>query len=374
MSPQRHKQFGTLISRLIQKQSLTREEAREAFRTVLANETSDLQQGAFLAALCAKGETSAEVAGAWSAIFELDTHKAEALAELPLVENCGTGMDSFKTFNISTAASLVAAAAGIPMARHGARALSSACGTVDLVEALGVDVECPVSLVEASVREVGVGLFNGMSPQVHPRALGRILSQIHFGSTLNISASLAHPALPRRAVRGVYAEALLEPVAEVMQAIGYRRALVLHGKIEGRTQGMDEASVCGETMLRELKEDGSFRDFTLEPEALGLGRHPAEDLAPIQDLEANAVDFLRILAGQGSPARTDAVLLNAALVFRAADREADLSKAVCEARDILRSGRALQILRRWVEVQHRNPTEGSARLAALVQKAGISPC
>lgn len=372
MSPQHHKQFGTLITRLIQKQHLTREEAREAFAAVLGNTTSDLQQGAFLAALVAKGETSAEVAGAWKAIYDLDTHKAEGLADLPLVENCGTGMDTFKTFNISTAASLVAAAAGIPMARHGARALSSTCGTVDLAEALGVDVECPISVVEASVREAGVGLFNGMSPTVHPMALGRILSQIHFGSTLNISASLAHPALPRRAVRGVYARAAMEPVAEVMKEIGYRRALVVHGTLDGREQGMDEASVCGPTLVRELKEDGTFQDYRLEPEAFGLGRHAPEALAPLADREASAIDCLQILGSRGSVARTDAVLLNAALVFQAAEREADLGKAVASARQLLQSGQALKALRRWVACQNRTPETGLARLEGLAAKAGVT--
>lgn len=371
MGPHQHKHFGTLISRLIQKQHLTREEAREAFRVVLGNETTDLQQGAFLAALCAKGETSGEVAGAWSAIFELDTHKAEALADLPLVENCGTGMDTFKTFNISTAASLVAASAGIPMARHGARALSSACGTVDLAEALGVDVECPIPVVEDSVRKARIGLFNGMSPQSHPMALGRILSQIHFGSTLNISASLANPARPRRAVRGVYAEALLAPVTEVMKEIGFERALVVHGRIDGREQGMDEASVCGVSVLRELAEDGSIRDRTFRPEDLGLGCHAPEALAPIPVLEENALDFLRIIAGQGSAARTDATLLNAALVLRAAGREEDLARAVATAREHLHGGRALGVLKHWVSIQNRQPGQGLVRLESLAKKAGI---
>jgi anthranilate phosphoribosyltransferase len=372
MRQHRHKHFGSLVTRLIQKQNLTREEAHEAFSTLLANETSDLQQGAFLAALCAKGETSGEVAGAWKAIYDLDTNKTEGLADLPLLDNCGTGMDTFKTFNISTAASLVAASVGIPMARHGARALSGVCGAVDLAEALGVDAECPIAVVEGSVRNAGIGLFNGMSPQVHPMALGRILSQIHFGSTLNISASLANPALPRRAVRGVYAVSALVPVAEVMKEIGYRRALVLHGKIDGCEQGMDEASVCGATCMRELREDGSFHDSTLRPEALGLAHHAAEDLAPIPNLEENAVDFLKILAGRGTAARTDAVILNAALVFKASGREEDLQKAVPAAREILQSGRAIRTLKHWVEAQNRTPTEGLARLEALAQKAGVS--
>jgi len=201
MSHGRHKEFGALVTKLIHKRDLSAEEARSAFGTILNNETSDLQQGAFLAALSAKGETRDEVAGAWRAIYELDTVKVDGLADLSPVENCGTGMDTFKTFNISSVAALVAAEAGVHMARHGSRALSSVCGTVDIAEALGVDVECPAELVAKSVRCAKIGLFNGMSPNIHPMALGRILSQIHFGSTLNISASLANPARPVLAVR-----------------------------------------------------------------------------------------------------------------------------------------------------------------------------
>ena len=225
-----NKAMGQIITRLISKENLTLDESYGAFCRIIGNEVSDMQQGAFLAALTAKGETAAEVAGGWRAVYELDTHKVD-LGE-GVVDNCGTGMDSFKTFNISTAASLVAAAGGVRVARHGARAITSCCGTVDMAEALGVDVECPVNLVAKSVNTVGIGLFNGMSPEVHPKALGRILSQIHFGSPLNIAASLAHPALPKIAVRGVYAQALLQPVAEVMQAIGYTDALVIYGAID----------------------------------------------------------------------------------------------------------------------------------------------
>ncbi len=144
---------------------------------------------------------------------------------VPPVENSGTGMDSFKTFNISTAAAIVAAAGGVRMARHGARAVTSDCGTVDMAKALGVDVDCGTDIVAESIFRAGIGLFNGMSPQVHPRALARVLSQTGFGSTLNIATSLANPASPRLAVRGVYRREMVATVAEVMRAIGRWRML-----------------------------------------------------------------------------------------------------------------------------------------------------
>ena len=177
------KSFGEGIDRLIGRQDLSRAECHAMFRQVLTDTQPDLHQGAFLAALTAKGPTPPEIAGAWQAIVELDTATVEVSQDGPLVDNCGTGMDSLKTFNVSSAAAVVAAAGGVRMARHGARGLTSACGTVDLLEAVGIAVDCDVAAVAHSIETCGIGLFNGMSPRVHPRALFRILSQIRFGST-----------------------------------------------------------------------------------------------------------------------------------------------------------------------------------------------
>jgi anthranilate phosphoribosyltransferase len=300
-------------------------------------------------------------------VYELDTCKV-ALTDLDIVDNCGTGMDSLKTFNISTAASLVAAAGGVRIARHGARAITSNCGTVDMVELLGVDVDCSVELVAKSVKQAGIGLFNGMSPQVHPMALGRILSQICFGSPLNIAASLAHPALPRIAVRGVYSPALLSPVAEVMAAIGYSDALIVYGGVRGSSRGMDEASVCGMTSAVRLQE-GRISHFSFEPEDCGLSRHAPETLAPDQDRGTAAVKMYRLLAGKGDAARMDAVILNGALIFMVRKMVTTIAEGVDRAREILLSGQPLTTLRRWIEVQNSNPGAGLARLAEL-ERAG----
>ena len=172
------REFGAQIMRLIQKKDMEREAAREAFTVLVQNGTTAMQQGAFLAALSAKGETEQEVAGCWDAIYGLDTNKVTVAQPERVVENSGTGMDTFKTYNISTASAVLAAAGGVPMARHGARAITSVCGTVDMAEALGVDVECSVSQVARSISKANIGLFNGMSAQTHPAALGRILAQI----------------------------------------------------------------------------------------------------------------------------------------------------------------------------------------------------
>lgn len=339
-------QFGALVTRLIQKENLSRQEAFIAFQNILNNQVSDIHQGAFLAALSAKGETAEEVSGAWQAIYESDTNKVD-LSDLPIVDNCGTGMDTFKTFNISTAASIVAAACGAYIARHGARALSSVCGTVDIAEELGVDVECSVERTAQSIKNCGLGLFNGMSPQVHPMALGRILSQMNFGSTLNISASLANPALPKLAVRGVYSKEMLLPVAEVMKEIGYEKAYVLFGEIEGSDQGMDEASVCGATRMIALS-DGDLNEITIHPSEYGLGLYSPEKLSPSGDKKQEAEYMKNLLSGEMEGARLDAVLLNAALILDICGIAESIQEGVQLSREAIRNGNAMEKLNQWI--------------------------
>ncbi|BBO83695.1 anthranilate phosphoribosyltransferase [Desulfosarcina ovata subsp. sediminis] len=361
------KTFGALITRLIDKTDLTRDEARDAFTVILNDNTTAMQQGAFLAALRAKGETEAEVAGAWEAIFDRDTVKVTPDTGMPVVENSGTGMDSFKTFNISTAAAIVAAAAGVPMARHGARAITSVCGTVDMAETLGVDVACDADLVARSIKDAGIGLFNGMSPTIHPMALGRILSQIHFGSTLNIAASLANPAMPRFGVRGVYAREMIDPVVRVMKAIGYRQALVFHGAVDGTNKGMDEASVCGTTWYAQLGEDGTVDTFRLKPSELGLAIHNPADLAPEKDLARESRRFVALIRGQenGTSARRQALELNTALILKVAGKVDTIPTGMALAGATIDSGNAYATLENWVTTQNRQPEEGLARLRRL---------
>lgn len=364
------KNFGQAVGRLIRSEDLSREEAREYFRQILSDETTDMHQGAFLAALSAKGESAGEIAGSWEAIYELDTIKVEPRTDSPLVDNCGTGMDSFKTFNISTAASIIAAAGGVTMARHGARAITSVCGTLDILERLGVDVECDPQLVKKSIEEAGIGIFNGMSPRVHPRALGRILSQISFGTVLNTAASLASPVLPRYGVRGVHSRDMVRPVAEVMREIGYRKALVVHGLAGDGVRGMDEASTLGETFVAELQEDGGITSWSFFPEELGIRRGIQEELAPLENPEEEALRMIRLISGQDTGSRLDIACLNAGLILTLMNRTNDLRAGYLEAREIVASGKALQKLEHWVSVQNENQAAGRDRLESLIRRAG----
>lgn len=345
--------FGKLIIRLINKENLLRDEVFNAFCTILRNQVPEMLQGAFLAALAAKGETKDEIAGCWEAIYTEDTVKVYPQVNGVIVENSGTGMDTFKTFNISTAASVIAAAhGGIYMARHGARAITSKCGTVDIAEALGIDVECDISVVSQSLQKCGIALFNGMSSKVHPGALGRILSQISFGSILNTAASLASPVRADIGIRGVYSKSMVLPVLEVMKEIGYKRAIVVHGSIDYSEKGMDEASVCGETLYAQLHGDGSITEGAFRPEHVGLTTHVPKYLTPADNLQDEVKNFRDLLKNSGSPVRTDAAILNAALILYAAETVHTVTDGVLLAKTLLSSGKADKKLTEWIQTQN----------------------
>jgi len=363
----KNKEFGQIISKIINGNNLSRQESYISFSQVLNNEISEMQQGAFLAALTAKGETAEEIAGGWQAVYELDTNKVILPDDTSVLDNCGTGMDSFKTFNISTASSVVGAAGGLNIARHGARAITSKCGTVDIAEHLGVDVECSVDLIADSICKTGLGLFNGMSPEVHPTALGRILSQICFGSPLNIAASLANPALPKRAVRGVYNRELLLPVINVMKEIGYQNAIVVHGSIDSNGTGIDEASVCGKTFGYQLAK-GEIKAFDFTPDSVGLTVHNPEGIVAKDTTEESAYHLVRVLSGKENGACRDIVLLNSALLFLSGEVVETIKDGVELAREIVKEGKALEKLEQWVAAQNRDSKKGLSSLKKITDK------
>jgi anthranilate phosphoribosyltransferase len=360
-------EFGAYVQQVIERKDLSRSVSYRLFRELLLNSQPDLQQGAFLAALKAKGETVDEIIGAWQAIDELDTVHVDGLPEA-ILDNSGTGMDSFKTFNVSSAAALVAAAHGIPVARHGARAITSRCGTVDIMEAMGINVECPGTVVAHSIKTAGIGLFNGMSPQVHPGGLGRILSQIRFGTIFNIAASLANPARPRRAMRGIYSKLLLEPVSRIMKEIGFQRALVVHGCVDADGTGIDELSVCGTSSICHIDAEMMHR-LEIGPEDVGIPRYPAAEIAASKSLEQEALRFLSVVSGSGKfRGCEDFVALNAGAILWMERVSPSLSAGVSDARHALAAGAALDKLRSWCGSQCHDDGSGLKRLSLLEKK------
>ncbi|MGV8174676.1 MAG: anthranilate phosphoribosyltransferase [Methanothrix sp.] len=365
--------FGSHVDRLIKGFDLTRDEAYDLFSQILRDLQPDLQQGAFLAAITAKGASAQEIAGIWEAIYDIDTVKVHPEISGPLTENCGTGMDGIKTFNISTAASLVAAADGICMAKHGARAITSKCGAVDILETLGVDVECDANVVKRSIERAGIGIFNGMSPRVHPSALYRILSQIRFGTVLNVAGSLANPAKPAYAVRGVYSEEMLLPVAQAMKEIGYKRAFVVHGKSRDGCRGMDELSTLGSSKVAEIDGDGGIQEYDLWPEELGIEAALEKELLHQGGRDEEALNLLRLLMGEEQGPRRDIVCLNAAPILCIRGHAASLKEGLMRAGDIIDQGRAIRKLQEWVAEQNVDAGPRLERLEEMLDAACMGP-
>lgn len=257
------------------------------------------------------------------------------------------------------------------MARHGARAITSHCGTVDLLEAVGIDVECDVEIVGSSIKEAGIGIFNGMSPKVHPAALGRILSQIRFGSTLNIAASLANPCRPTIGLRGVYTEKLLHKAADVMRSIGYDRGMVVYGQDEDSMYGMDELSLSGETRVIEFNGPSQC-EYTIRPEDTGLKQAPFEKIASLGSVASEALRFVQVLAGKGHEGCIDFTCLNAGAILYTAGKCEDLKKGVEMSRAAIENSTAIEKLRQWVICQDSSGGEGLHRFESLLERAGLS--
>jgi len=364
VTEQELKSFGSVIMQLMAGAHLSQESAEAIFSEILFGNQPDLHKGALLTALRMKGETVDEIAGCFNAIYQRDTNKVTINAR-NLVENCGTGMDTLKTFNISTLSAIVAASLGVNLARHGARAISSRCGTVDLCEALGVDVDCDVGTVARAVENCGIGLFNGMSSEVHPGGLGRILSRIRFGTTLNIAASLANPALPAIGVRGVGSPELIEPTLKIMRRIGYRKAAVYFGLGADGNQGMDELSTLGPSRIGILEKDGGETYFDLNYHDLGLSQGNYEEIRPRESIQEEVWEAVRTLSGKGNRSRTDIVALNAAIILWAADTSATLYDAVQKAQNQTRSGRPLAKLLEWIKHQNRDPQKAAKAISEI---------
>ncbi len=364
------REFGAKVDALIKGEHIGRELTREMFREVLLNRQPDLQQGAFLAAITSISPSPEEIAGAWEAIYEIDTVKVRPEVDGPLVENCGTGMDRIKTFNVSTLSSVVAAAAGVHMAKHGARAITSKCGIVDMAETLGVDVECDVSVVKRSVEMAGIGLFNGMSAKVHPQALYRILSQIRFGTILNVAGSLANPASPEVGVRGVYSRELVLPLARTMREMGYRKGMVAHGLDGNGERGMDELSTLGRSIIAEFHEDGEVSSYEIEPKEMGLLVGDEKEILSTLDRETEAIRFIRVLLGTEKGSRRDMVAMNTAPILYLNGNASTLQEGAAQALDILESGKGFDKLKDWVRAQNSgDPGEKLERLEGMAQKA-----
>ena len=362
----RWRDFGAIVVRLTHGQDITREEARECWRQICEEEQSDLQQGGFIGALQAKGTTPEEVAGTFEALYEYDTIKVKVNTPEPLIDNCGTGADTLKTLNISSGAAIIGASLGLYVVRHAARAISSNCGAVDVVEAFGVNVESAPDLPKQSIEKAGICVWNAFLGSVHPKTLARVLSQIRFGSAINLVGPLLNPTMPEFKVMGVPNREMIDIEVRTLKELGFKRAFVMHGLDDNSDKGMDEVSTLGTTHIAELREDGSIENYEIVPEDFGIKRGAFEDVASSRDVQKDAIALLRVLAGKDTGPRSDIVCLNAAPLLYVMGKAKDLAQGVEMARQAAAEGKPVDKLRDWVTWQNEKPEDGIPTLEKML--------
>lgn len=335
-------------------ESLSRVEARDVMAEVLTGKCTDAQIAALLIALRMKGETVAEIVGFAEAIraaaapLPIDRDNAlavtgtgrEALAEEcendSLIDTSGTGGDASGTFNISTATALVTAGAGIRVAKHGNRSISSKCGSADVVEALGINIQLSPEQSARCLREVGICFL--YAPNLHPamKQVQAVRRELRMRTMFNLLGPLTNPAKASGQVVGVYSIDLVEKLAEALSMLGLRRALVVHG-----LDGLDEITITGATRIAEAHE-GIVKSYEVEPEEFGMSRAALQEISG-GDAQQNAAIIRAILGGEKSP-RRDVVVLNAAAALAAAGRAGHLAEAVPLAEKSIDSGAAAKKL------------------------------
>lgn len=330
--------FKTLIAKVASGAGLSREEATEAFDIMMTGEATPSQIGGFLMALRVRGETVEEIAGA---VSSMRSRMLRVEAPADAVDIVGTGGDASGSLNISTASAFVAAGAGLSVAKHGNRALSSKSGAADVLMALGVKIDIGPETIAACIREAGVGF---MFAPVHHSAMKHVgPSRVELGTrtVFNILGPLSNPAGVRRQLVGVFARQWLVPVAETLAALGSESVWVVHG-----SDGLDEMTLSGPTYVAELK-NGTVRSFEVMPDDAGLPYYAPEAVRG-GSAEDNA-QALRALLNGAAGAYRDTVLLNVAAALMIAGRVPTLKDGVTLAADAIDSGRALAALDRLVE-------------------------
>jgi anthranilate phosphoribosyltransferase len=318
------------IKRAVDGQHLGRDEMHKVFSDVMDGRATDVQKSALLIALRMKGETADEITGAAMAMRErvtpLDVDRDQ------LIDTCGTGGDGRGTFNISTIAALVAAGAGANVAKHGNRAVSSSCGSADLLSALGVYIDLDAPRMSEVLRRAGIAFL--FAPKLHPAmsAVAAVRRELGVRTIFNVLGPLTNPAFAKRQVLGVYAERLVETVAHVLNALGAEHALVVHSR-----DGLDEISVSAPTRVCEVR-DGKVSAYDITPEEIGVNMHRIEELAG-GDARVNA-DIARSILNGANGAKHDVVVANAGAALYVAGLASSIKEGVTLARESLRSGAA----------------------------------
>jgi anthranilate phosphoribosyltransferase len=327
-----------LLGRVAAGERLSEGDAETAFAVMMSGNATPSQMGAFLMGLRVRGETVEEITGAARAM------RAKALRiEAPpgAIDTCGTGGDGSGTFNISTATALVLAGAGVPVAKHGNRNLSSHCGSADVLAALGVNIDADMALVKRSLWEAGIGFL--MAPRHHSamRHVGPTRVELGTRTIFNLLGPLSNPAGATRQLVGVFAQQWVRPMAEVLGKLGSERAWVVHGS------GLDELTTTGVSQIAELR-DGAVRTFELAPEEFGLRRASLADLKG-GDAAANAETMRALLAGAGGPIR-DIVIFSSGAALLIAGKAPDVREGMARAAQAIDDGSARAALEKLVDI------------------------
>ena len=338
--------ISEVISKLVEGGDLSEKEVTAVFDLMMEGELPQSQMAAFLTALRMKGETVSEITGVAKALLgkaeKIDCDRETA------VDLCGTGGDGSGTFNISTTAAFIVSGAGVTVAKHGNRSVSSPVGSADVLEALGVKIDVSPALAQQCLSEAGVAFL--FAPVYHPamRNVAKCRKDLGIRTVFNLIGPVVNPAGVRNQVMGVYSPELLLPVAEVLKNLGSRNVMMVHG--EGC---VDEITVTGSTKVAELR-DGKIREYDLRPEDFTLQTRSPEELAGGVSADENAEITLSVLRGGESGAKTDASLLNAMAAIYVSGKVSSLAEALLLAENSLSSGAAIGKLEMLVEITNRN--------------------
>lgn len=329
------------IKKIVERIDLEEDEMAEVIEQIMEGGATPSQIASFLTGLRMKGEAVSEITGA--AKVMLDKANRISTPNNNAVDLCGTGGDHHGTFNVSTTASFIVAGAGLAVAKHGNRSVSSPVGSADVLEALGANIDYSIEHAQNCLNETGIVFL--FAPLYHPAMKNVAVPRKEIGirTIFNILGPIANPAGVKHQVIGVYSEALLDPVVKVLRNLGHTNALVIHG-----SDSMDEFTVTGKTIVAELR-DGMVKKYQFDPSDLGLKKRKLDELKGGQSSKENAEIILSILSGEEKEAKRDISLLNAAAAIYVSDENSDMAQALEQATESLDSGKALSKLNEFVE-------------------------
>ncbi len=329
--------FKVNLEAVINGQDLSHVDMLAIMHQVMGGELTPAQIAGLVVALRVKGESVDEIAAAAAVMRQLST-KVDIQDKVHLVDTCGTGGDGIQTFNVSTASAFVAAAAGAKVAKHGGRSVSSTCGSADVLEALGVNVNLTPEQVADCVNEIGIGFMFAPNHHSAMKHAAPVRRELGVRTIFNLLGPLTNPASAKRQVMGVFSKDLTLKLAKVLKNLGSEHVLVVHG-----ADGMDEISFTGDTYVAELK-DGKVREYTLNPAQFGLKLHALKSIR-VENAQQSKAMILDVLQGKANVGKTsaarDIVLLNAGAAIYTAGLQANIHKGVEHAAQVIDSGAAL---------------------------------